>query len=237
MKYRKALTFSYDDGIEQDRKLVEIFNRYGMKATFNLNTGIQSPESNFEIEGVHINRMKQDGLAELYKGHEIATHGLTHAAPTDMTKEELDKEFITDMKNIERIYGTYPVGMAYAYGCVNDTVAEYLKSIGIKYGRTVESSHSFEIPKEPIKLKATCHHDDEMLFELAEKFIKAEPMFTGDEWMIPKKYVKVIGDTVVFDYSIFFEIMITNRRSRIYNSVMAFTSVPSRNYIYGFSVR
>lgn len=43
MKYRKALTFSYDDGIEQDRKLVEIFNRYGMKATFNLNTGIQSP--------------------------------------------------------------------------------------------------------------------------------------------------------------------------------------------------
>ena len=175
MKYRKALTFSYDDGIEQDRKLVEIFNRYGMKATFNLNTGIQSPESNFEIEGVHINRMKQDGLAKLYKGHEIATHGLTHAAPTDMTKEELDKEFITDMKNIERIYGTYPVGMAYAYGCVNDTVAKYLKSIGIKYGRTVESSHSFEIPKEPIKLKATCHHDDEMLFELAEKFIKAEP--------------------------------------------------------------
>ena len=175
MKYRKALTFSYDDGIEQDRKFVEIFNRYGMKATFNLNTGIQSPESNFEIEGVHINRMKQDGLAELYKGHEIATHGLTHAAPTDMTKEELDKEFITDMKNIEKIYGTYPVGMAYAYGCVNDTVAEYLKSIGIKYGRTVESSHSFEIPKEPIKLKATCHHDDEMLFELAEKFIKAEP--------------------------------------------------------------
>ena len=179
MKYRKALTFSYDDGIEQDRKLVEIFNRYGMKATFNLNTGIQSPDSNFEIEGVHINRMKQDGLAELYKGHEIATHGLTHAAPTEMTKDELDKEFITDMKNIERIYGTYPVGMAYAYGCVNDTVA---KSIGIKYGRTVESSHSFEIPKESIKLKATCHHDDEMLFELAEKFIKAEPK--EDEQML-----------------------------------------------------
>ncbi|MBU5478670.1 polysaccharide deacetylase family protein [Eubacterium sp. MSJ-13] len=174
-KYKKALTFSYDDGIEQDRKLVEIFNRYGLKATFNLNTGIQTPESNFEIEGVHINRMKQDGLAELYRGHEIATHGLTHAAPTGMTKEQLDEEFIKDAKNIERIYGTYPVGMAYAYGCVDDTVAEYLKTIGIKYGRTVESSHSFEIPKEPIKLKATCHHDDEMLFELAEKFLKAEP--------------------------------------------------------------
>lgn len=174
-KYRKALTFSYDDGIEQDRKLVEIFNKYGMKATFNLNTGIQTPESNFEIEGVYINRMKQEGLEELYRGHEIATHGLTHAAPTGTTKEQLDKEFLTDMSNIERIYGTYPVGMAYAYGCVDDEVVKYLKSIGIKYGRTVEASHSFEIPKEPLKLKATCHHDDDMLFELAEKFLKAEP--------------------------------------------------------------
>ena len=171
----RAVTFSYDDGIEQDRKLVEIFNRYGMKATFNLNTGIQSPESNFEIEGVHINRMKQDGLAELYKGHEIATHGLTHAAPTDMTKEELDKEFITDMKNIERIYGTYPVGMAYAYGDCDERVAKYLQSIGIRYGRTVGSTHGFDLPKEPMLLEATCHHNDEQLFALAKQFLEAEP--------------------------------------------------------------
>ena len=27
----KALTFSYDDGIEQDKRLVKIFNNYGMK--------------------------------------------------------------------------------------------------------------------------------------------------------------------------------------------------------------
>lgn len=181
-KFRKALTFSYDDGIEQDRKLVEIFNKYGMKATFNLNTGIQSPESNFEIEGIHINRMRQEGLEKLYKGHEIATHGLTHASPIGLTKEELDVEFLTDAKNIERIYGTYPVGMAYAYGNVDDTVAKYLKSIGIKYGRTVEASHSFEMPNNPIKLKATCHHDDELLFELAEKFLKAEPK--EDEQML-----------------------------------------------------
>ena len=32
----KALTLSYDDGRIQDRKLVEIFNRYGLRATFNL---------------------------------------------------------------------------------------------------------------------------------------------------------------------------------------------------------
>lgn len=33
----KAVTFSYDDGVTQDIRLVEILNRYGLKATFNLN--------------------------------------------------------------------------------------------------------------------------------------------------------------------------------------------------------
>ena len=39
--------------------------------------------------------------------------------------------------------------------------------------------------------------------EDGEKFVKTEPIFTGGEWMIPKKYVKVIGDTVIFNKAIF----------------------------------
>ena len=33
----KGITFSYDDGVTQDRRLISLLNRYGMKATFNLN--------------------------------------------------------------------------------------------------------------------------------------------------------------------------------------------------------
>ena len=36
----KVLTLSYDDGKVQDRRLVKIFNKYGIKATFNLNSGL-----------------------------------------------------------------------------------------------------------------------------------------------------------------------------------------------------
>ena len=35
----KALTFSYDDGTLQDRRLAALFRKYGLKATFNLNSG------------------------------------------------------------------------------------------------------------------------------------------------------------------------------------------------------
>ena len=35
----KACTFSYDDGVVQDRRLAELLRRYGMKCTFNLDGG------------------------------------------------------------------------------------------------------------------------------------------------------------------------------------------------------
>ena len=37
---KKALTFSYDDGVTQDVRLIKILNRYGLRATFNLNSGL-----------------------------------------------------------------------------------------------------------------------------------------------------------------------------------------------------
>lgn len=35
---RKAVTFSYDDGVTQDIRLIEMLNRYNLKCTFNLNS-------------------------------------------------------------------------------------------------------------------------------------------------------------------------------------------------------
>ena len=37
---RKALTLSYDDGVEQDITLMGILDKYGIKCTFNLNSGL-----------------------------------------------------------------------------------------------------------------------------------------------------------------------------------------------------
>ena len=79
----KALTFSYDDGQIHDRRLVELLNKYQLKGTFNLNSGT----------------LDQDGfitsaeLPLLYKGHEIACHGVAHEYPTHLAKERLLNEF------------------------------------------------------------------------------------------------------------------------------------------------
>jgi len=119
--------------------------------------------------------MEQEGMAKLYEGHEIALHGLTHASPSGIKPEDYSQEYLQDARNIEKLYGKYPVGMAYAYGDVPDPVVSYLKDIGIRYGRTVESTHGFALPQDPMRLNATCHHNDDKLFELAEQFLAAKP--------------------------------------------------------------
>ena len=51
----KAITFSFDDGVTQDIRLIEILNKYGLKATFNLNSSCLGMEGELDRNG-HIVR-------------------------------------------------------------------------------------------------------------------------------------------------------------------------------------
>jgi peptidoglycan/xylan/chitin deacetylase (PgdA/CDA1 family) len=171
----KAITFSYDDGICQDIRFVDLLNRYNLKCTFNLNSGIQSEEHNWVNNGIVIKRMDKRDLKEIYQGHEIAVHSLTHPSLTELSKEDVEIEIAQDIKNLEELFNQKMVGMAYPYGTYNDTVVEVLKNNGIQYARTVEGTNNFEIQEDLLRFKSTCHHNEKDLFHLAEKFIALEP--------------------------------------------------------------
>ena len=114
---KKAVTFSYDDGVTQDRRLVEMMNTYGVKGTFNLNSGMQSYANVWEhSKGLLIHRMNTEGLKELYQGHEIAAHCLTHADLPKYDEETIRNEILEDKKNLEERFGQPVVGMAYPFG-------------------------------------------------------------------------------------------------------------------------
>lgn len=168
----KALTLSYDDGIIQDKRLVETLKPYGIKATFNINSGKFS-ESDVTVKG----RMSKEQAKEVYEnsGHEIAVHTVTHPSLEKLPLLMAVSEVVEDRKNLENIFGGVIRGMAYPYGAYNDALIEKLKNIGIAYSRTVISTHDFRIPTDWLKLTATCHHNDSLLFELTDKFINAKP--------------------------------------------------------------
>ncbi|MDF2944039.1 MAG: polysaccharide deacetylase [Herbinix sp.] len=171
----KAITFSYDDGVEQDQRLINIFNKYNLKCTFNLNSGLQSGANQWERNGILIKRMNIAGLKELYQGHEIAIHSLTHPRLEQQSIETIRNEILQDKLNLEKIFGYSINGMAYPYGSYDARVLQVLKETGIKYSRTVQDTEDFKPQTNLLELKATCHHDNKNLMKLAEEFINADP--------------------------------------------------------------
>ncbi|MCD7854934.1 MAG: polysaccharide deacetylase family protein [Clostridiales bacterium] len=150
---RKALTMSYDDGKTPDRRLVSIFNKYGIRGTFHVNYGLlPRPE-----------RIEAEELAELYKGHEVSAHGLTHQSLSISPSENIVREVMRDREGLESLVG-YPVrGMSYPNGLYDDRVIAILKSCGIEYCRAVETTHDFKIPKDFLRWEGTCHHNQDLL--------------------------------------------------------------------------
>jgi uncharacterized membrane protein YkoI len=55
---RKAVTFSFDDGVTQDRRLAELFNRYGMKCTFNINSDLLGRPGEVKVAGIPVSHNK-----------------------------------------------------------------------------------------------------------------------------------------------------------------------------------
>ena len=173
---KKALTLSYDDGVEQDAELISILNLHGLKCTFNLNSGCWAAEGTEYPEGTIHRRMPLSQAKLLYgEGeHEVAVHCLTHASLVECTPEQIVHEVHEDRVNLERDFGGIIQGMAYPFGTYNDKVVDTLRACGILYSRTVNSTHDFSMPQDWLRLGATCHHGDPKLMELADRFLKED---------------------------------------------------------------
>ena len=157
----KALTFSYDDGVEQDIRLIEILDRYHLRGTFNLNPGLQSPEHTFQKGSVTVRHLPLAQLPEVYKNHEVAGHTNTH-----LHLEQLD-----DARLHEEIHR----GQAYPYGTYNDHVVDALREAGVRYARTTAQTESFKLPQDLLRMTTTCRHANAHLLDLARQFAAAKP--------------------------------------------------------------
>ncbi len=68
----KYFIFSIDDGTIYDQKVIDIFNRYHIKGTFNLNSGLG--DYVWYLNDMPIRRLKLEDNASLYDGHEVTSH-------------------------------------------------------------------------------------------------------------------------------------------------------------------
>ncbi|MBD2872741.1 polysaccharide deacetylase family protein [Paenibacillus arenilitoris] len=170
----KALTLSYDDGTAADRRLVALLNRYGLKGTFHLNSGLFGTG----------NRLTEDEAASLYEGHEISAHTLTHPTIARCPREQIVTEIMEDRKGLERIAGYTVRGMSYPNGSYNEEIKRMLPALGIEYARVVQSTGGYGMPDDWHEWRPTCHHNDRLL-ERTETFLalhKAQYLYLMYVW-------------------------------------------------------
>ena len=160
----KALTFSYDDGQIHDRKLVEIMNRHGMRGTFHLNSGKLAPDRNHAIF------VAAEEVAELYAGHEVAAHGVQHRNLPTLTHNQVVNEILEDRRALEKLTGGMVQGLSYAFGNYSEEIIMILRSLGVKYSRTVNSTNGFFPPADFMAWHPTCHHNGRLM-ELGQNFL------------------------------------------------------------------
>lgn len=178
----KAVTFSYDDGVTQDIRLISLFNKYGLKATFNINSEKLGCRDILDLgNGKSVNHFKVDAadVKSVYDGHEVAVHTLTHPNLTEQPEAEVIRQVEQDRLNLSALCGYEVVGMAYPCGGINNddrTAAIIRNNTGVKYARALESSGDFEPQSNLYRFKSSVYHMDfDKMMQMAEEFTALQP--------------------------------------------------------------
>ncbi len=171
----KAVTLSYDDGITQDIRLIELLDRYGLRATFNLNPGRQYETDTFVKSGIVVRHLNMQELPKVYAGHEVAGHTYTHAHLEQLPEDEIRSEISQCRDQLQQLFGRKLTGMAYPFGTYDDRVVRIAKEEGIRYSRTCIQTEEFAFPNDLLLLTTTCRHANTMLLDLARRFAQSKP--------------------------------------------------------------
>ncbi len=156
----KCLTMSYDDGVWQDKKLIAIFDRYGIRGTFHLNSAMFGKAERY---------LKPNEVTDVYRNHEVSCHTATHPAIGRCPLPSVAQEVLSDRINLETLFGRPVRGMSYPYGSHSAAIRAMLPGLGIVCSRVVGDSYSFDMPEDFLQWKATCHHNHRLM-EMADRF-------------------------------------------------------------------
>jgi peptidoglycan/xylan/chitin deacetylase (PgdA/CDA1 family) len=182
---RKAITFSFDDGVTQDIQMIRLLDKYGLKATFHLCSGWLGKMALSYGGGCMTPRYKiaEKHLQEVYGEHEVASHTINHLSLPDQTDEEVIRQVEEDRQKLSEIVGYEVVGLAYPgdpvdrENCDQRVIDLVRKHTGIQYARTAGRGYrGWDLPTDLYKIRPNMSmrgFDENM--EIAERFLEASP--------------------------------------------------------------
>ncbi len=189
---QKYFTLSFDDGVTQDLKLINIMKKNDVKCcTFNINSGLCGVNSEWvgkllgDTSLSHLRFTEEQMKSGIYDKFDLAVHTCTHPSlkTYDNSPQDIIREVQGDVDGIERLTGKRPTGMAWPGGdseYTDETAKIIVENTEVKYARASTSTYNFDLPKQFMKWYPTCCFMDGRLFEMAEKFLN-EKADDGDK--------------------------------------------------------
>lgn len=171
----KAFNISYDDGVLQDIRFVELLNKYGLKGTFNLNSGLMEQEFAWVHEcGMTVKRLSPSAAAGLYHGHEVACHTRSHPYMDHYSEDQIMEEIASDRESLERLFGCQVAGYATPFYYFSDLVAKCVRSCGLEYARISETDLSYAPRTDYYRWKGGAFHESPELEGYVEGFLRTD---------------------------------------------------------------
>ena len=196
----KYFAWSFDDGLEQDKKIISVLKEYGMGATFHLNSGLfgdktyegrignlgmrEVPAGQFDPSKKHLLpyvphfRIPQDEVCSVYEGFEIASHTCHHVNLARCSEAERIWEIKDDVDALSTLFQQPVIGFAYPYGMGAKQSRTALKNAGVKYARLATAGKGFRFPEDPLAMPLGCWHISSKTFDRLNEFFA---MDAGEE--------------------------------------------------------
>lgn len=166
----KYFVFSIDDGTIFDEMTVSLFNKYGVRVTYNLNSGL---DNYVWYKGdIPITRLVLKDNVSLYKNHEIASHTLYHPYLESCSDEEVIRQVNEDVANLERIFQRKVVSFATPFHTSGEREVSLIReNTQIRNIRLSQIDETFKLPEDPYHFKITALDINRALY-LFNDFIK-----------------------------------------------------------------
>ena len=168
----KIVSLSFDDGTIYDLRFIELLNKYNLKATLNLNSELN--EFIWYYGDKPIKRLNLKEVKELFSGHEVASHSLTHPYFHSLPRNEVIRQVKQDIENLSSIFETKIEGFAFPFCDQTEENIQTVKdNVELSYIRYSHFNYN-GIHKDRYHIHINALYDDELIYEKLENFKMSE---------------------------------------------------------------
>lgn len=162
----KYFLLSFDDGTIYDERFITLLNRYDIKCTFNLNSGLE--DFVWEYEGKPVQRLKLKEKQHIFAGHEIASHSAHHCWLDSLDDDTLRREIISDCRALTDIFGKRELGFGVPFTACGEREIHIIRQY-VRYIRLSEFREDFTLPADPYHIYINGLYNDP---DIREKILR-----------------------------------------------------------------